>query len=75
MRSCTVAAALAALLVSSLPATAEDVGEATRVQRYAYQTPPQAQRAPLYRMNPVVRNGRLDTVPQGGRQLAKPADA
>lgn len=69
MRSCTVAAALAALLVSALPATAEGVGEATRVQRYAYQTPPQAQRAPLYRMNPVVRNGRLDTVPQGALEV------
>jgi hypothetical protein len=64
-----MAAALAALLVTSLPSAAENVGQATRVQRFAYQTPPQAQRAPVYRLNPVVRNSRLETVPSGALEV------
>jgi len=59
MRFSSIAAAITALLVSTMPVSAENVGQATRVARFAYQTPPQTQRAPLFRMNPVVRNGRL----------------
>lgn len=50
-------------------AAAENVGEATRVQRFAYQTMPQAQKAPLYRLDPVVRNARLETVPSGALEV------
>jgi len=50
-------------------ASAENVGEATRVQRYAYQTPPEAQRGPLYRMDAVVRNAQLETVPSGALEV------
>ncbi len=69
MRLASMAAALAALLMTSLPSVAENVGQATRVQRFAYQTPPQAQRAPVYRLNPVVRNSRLETVPSGALEV------
>ena len=69
MRLASMAAAVAALLVTSLPSVAENVGQATRVQRFAYQTPPQAQRTPVYRLNPVVRNGRLETVPSGALEV------
>lgn len=64
-----MAAALAALLMTSLPSVAENVGQATRVQRFAYQTPPQAQRTPVYRLNPVVKNSRLETVPSGALEV------
>lgn len=64
-----MAAALAALLMTSLPSAAENVGQATRVQRFAYQTPPQAQRTPVYRLNPVVKNSRLETVPSGALEV------
>lgn len=51
-------------------ALAENVGEATRIQRFAYQTPPQAPgKAPLYRLDPVVRNARLETVPSGALEV------
>ncbi len=65
---------VAASLVSAFAgfvsiASADNVGSATRVQRYAYQTPPQAGRAPLYRLNPVVRNARLETVPSGALEV------
>lgn len=69
MRLASMAAAVAALLVATLPASAENVGQATRVQRFAYQTPPQAQRAPVYRLNPVARNSRLETVPSGALEV------
>lgn len=58
-------AAVAAVSV----AYAENVGEATRVQTFAYQTPPQAGRAPLYRLDPVVRNATLQTVPNGSLEV------
>lgn len=61
--------ALAASCTFVLPAVAENVGQATRIQRFAYQTPPQAQRAPVYRLNPIVRNGRLETVPSGALEV------
>lgn len=65
---------LAASIVSAFAgivsiASAENVGSATRVQRFAYQTPPQANRGPLYRLNPVVRNARLETVPSGALEV------
>jgi hypothetical protein len=69
MRLVSLAAAVAALLLTSLPSAAENVGQATRVQRFAYQTPPQAQRTPVYRLNPVVRNSRLETVPSGALEV------
>lgn len=69
MRLASFAAAMAAFLVTSLPAAAENVGQATRVQRFAYQTPPQAQRLPVYRLNSVVRNSRLETVPSGALEV------
>ncbi|MBP6012395.1 MAG: FecR domain-containing protein [Alphaproteobacteria bacterium] len=50
-------------------AVAENVGEATRIQRYAYQTPPQAGKTPIYRLDPVVRNARLETVPSGALEV------
>lgn len=58
----------AALAAASF-AYAENVGEATRVQTFAYQTPPQAGRTPLYRLNPVVRNATLQTVPNGALEV------
>jgi hypothetical protein len=58
-------AAVAAVSV----AYAENVGEATRVQTFAYQTPPQAGRTPLYRLDPVVRNATLQTVPNGSLEV------
>ncbi len=70
--------AMVSLLAFLLPATvcfgsiafAENVGEATRIQRFAYQTPPQASdKAPLYRLDPVVRNARLETVPSGALEV------
>jgi hypothetical protein len=61
--------AISALLLSTGPASAENVGEATRVARFAYQTPPQTQRGPLYRLNPVIRNSRLETVPSGALEV------
>jgi hypothetical protein len=69
MRLASMAAALAAVIVTSLPSAAENVGQATRVQRFAYQTPPQAQRVPVFRMNPVARNSRLETVPSGALEV------
>jgi hypothetical protein len=65
------------LLAFVLPATiclgsaayGQAVGEATRVQVFAYQTPPQAARAPLYRLNPVLRNATLQTVPNGALEV------
>lgn len=51
-------------------AYAQNVGEATRVQKYAYQTPPQAPgKAPLYKLDPVVRNAKLETVPSGALEV------
>lgn len=58
-------AAMAALSV----AYADTVGEATRVQTFAYQTPPQAGRAPLYKLNPIVQNATLQTVPNGALEV------
>jgi hypothetical protein len=69
MRVTVLALLVPALLGSSGVAFAEPVGEATRVQRFAYQTPPQASQAPLYRLDPVVRNARLETVPSGALEV------
>lgn len=69
MRFCSLAVALTALVMSTLPVSADTVGQATRVARFAYQTPPQTQRIPLYRLNPVVRNSRLETVPSGALEV------
>ena len=69
MRVLVVASLVAAFGGFASYAAAESVGSATRVQRYAYQTPPQASRGPLYRLNPVVRNARLETVPSGALEV------
>jgi len=58
-----------ATLGLSAVAWAENVGEATRVQRFAYQTIPQAQKTPIFRLDPVVRNARLETVPSGALEV------
>jgi len=64
-----LALAATAASVTAFPASADDVGQATRVQRFAYQTPPQAGRAPIYKLNPVVKNARLETVPAGALEV------
>lgn len=56
-------------VVFALPAFADDVGQATRVQRFAYQTPPQAQKVPIYKLNSVVKNSKLETVPSGALEV------
>jgi hypothetical protein len=69
--------AAVSLLAFLLPATiavasvasAENVGEATRIQTFAYQTPPQSNRTPIYRLDPVVRNATLQTVPNGSLEV------
>jgi mannose-6-phosphate isomerase-like protein (cupin superfamily) len=70
MRVTALALLIPALLgsISGL-ALAEPVGEATRVQRFAYQTPPQAAQAPLHKLDPVVRNAKLETVPSGALEV------
>lgn len=58
------------MALSAGVALADNVGEATRVQRFAYQTPPQApSKAPLYRLDPVVKNARLETVTSGALEV------
>jgi hypothetical protein len=69
MRVTVLALLIPATLGAAAVAAAENVGEATRVQRYAYQTQPTAQRAPLFRLDPVVRNARLETVPSGALEV------
>jgi hypothetical protein len=69
MRLTALALLVPATLGWAAVASAENVGEATRVQRYAYQTQPTAQRAPLYRLDPVVKNARLETVPSGALEV------
>lgn len=64
-----LAFAAAAASMGAISASAQSVGQATRVQRFAYQTPPQAGRAPLYKLNPVVTNARLETVPSGALEV------
>jgi len=59
----------AGALTAGTAAYAESVGEATRIQTFAYQTPPQSNRTPLYRLDPVVRNATLQTVPNGSLEV------
>lgn len=56
LMSAAVAAALTA------PAFADKVGEATRVRLAAYQTPPAAARENVYRLSPILRNAKLETI-------------
>ena len=70
----SAAVSLLALLVPASVAVvslayAENVGEATRIQTFAYQTPPQANRTPIYRLDPIVRNATLQTVPNGSLEV------
>jgi FecR protein len=69
MRTIIAASVVFAVAGISSGAFADNVGEATRVQRYAFQTPPQAGKAPLYKLDPVVRNARLETVPSGALEV------
>lgn len=69
MRLFWLVLAVSATAVSAMAADAEDVGQATRVQRFAYQTPPQAGRAPIYKLNPVLKNAKLETVPSGALEV------
>ena len=69
MRISSAVSVALVLFGSSSLALAENVGEATRVQRYAFQTPPQAGKSPLYKLDPVVRNARLETVPSGALEV------
>lgn len=69
MRLTVLALVVPALVGVTGAAFAENVGEATRIQRYAYQTPPQAGKAPIYKLDPVVRNARLETVPSGALEV------
>lgn len=70
MRLLCFAVVAAVAMASAMSVQAEEVGQATRIQRFAYQTPPQAARAPIYRLNPVIRNGKLETVPSGALEVA-----
>jgi hypothetical protein len=69
MRVTALALLVPAALGLAAIASAENVGEATRIQRFAYQTPPQATKAPIYRLDPVVKNSRLETVPSGALEV------
>lgn len=69
MRVAGFAVLIPALLGFAGIALADNVGEATRVQRYAYQTIPQASKTPLFRLDPVVKNARLETVPSGALEV------
>ncbi len=69
MRMTVLALLVPATMGLSAVAWAENVGEATRVQRFAYQTMPQATKTPIYRLDPVVKNARLETVPSGALEV------
>jgi hypothetical protein len=69
MRVAVLTLLVPAILGFAAAASAETVGEATRIQRFAYQTPPQASKAPVYRLDPVVRNAQLETVPSGALEV------
>ncbi|HAH11505.1 MAG TPA: hypothetical protein DCL54_18360 [Alphaproteobacteria bacterium] len=64
---------LAGLTVTSAaaawPARAETVGEATRVRLVAYQTPPAANRETVYRLSPILRNAKLETVAEAAMEV------
>ncbi len=59
------------IVASSLcsAAAADPVCVATRVQRFAYQTPTEAVKAPLYHLGNVQRNARLETVASGALEV------
>lgn len=69
MRVAILTLLVPAVLGFAAAASAETVGEATRIQRFAYQTPPQASKTPVYRLDPVVRNAHLETVPSGALEV------
>lgn len=50
-------------------AQAEKVGEATRVRLLAYQTPPSAPRETIYRLSPILRNAKLETVAEAAMEV------
>ena len=55
--------------LSAAPVFAEKVGEATRVRLVAYQTPPNAGRETVYRLAPILRNAKLETVPDAAMEV------
>ncbi|NWH09192.1 MAG: FecR domain-containing protein [Alphaproteobacteria bacterium] len=57
----------AAALVT--PASAEEVGEFTKVLLYAYQKPPGGEQAAAYALDPVIRNASVSAVRDGGAEL------
>jgi hypothetical protein len=50
-------------------AGAEQVGEATRVRLFAYQTPPQTPRETVYRLSPIMRNAKLETIADAAMEV------
>ena len=69
MKRLAAALLITLLIGGTAPAWSEDVGQATRVQRFAYQTPPQQQKTALYRFGKVERNARLETVASGALEV------
>jgi hypothetical protein len=58
------------LTISAGPvAHADQVGEATRVRLSAYQTPPSATRETVYRLSPIMRDAKLETVAEAAMEV------
>ena len=60
--------ALFVCLSATLQVSAEPVGQATRIQRFAYQTPINTNRQALYRFGAIHRDAVLETVTSGALQ-------
>ena len=69
MKRLAAALLITLLTAGAAPAWSDEVGQATRVQRFAYQTPPQQQKSALYRFGKVERNARLETVASGALEV------
>ena len=68
-RFSTAALIIAAGLAAAPALAADKVGEATRLILYAYQTPADDARAPLYRLDPVFKDATVETVADGGTEI------
>lgn len=55
--------------LAAAPVWAEKVGEATRVRLVAYQTAPAAERETVYRLSPILRNAKLETVADAAMEV------
>lgn len=62
---CTIGVCLAALIGVAGSADAQSVGRVELVQVYGYETPPSADREPIYVRDQVVANTLLETVSDG----------